>query len=97
MFGHVAGTEVEFAQQQLEHLLTDPGLHLHTHGAPEPAATQLHLHRRQQVVRVFVLQREVDVAGDPEDGVLLDHHADEQTVQLSGDQLFCRQEANPVG
>ena len=93
----VVGAEVELAQQQLEHLLTDPGLHLDTHRAAEPPAAQLHLDRREQIVGVFVFERQVDVAGDPEDRVLLDHHADEQAVQLGGDELLGRQEANAVG
>ena len=91
------GAEVELAQQQLEHLLADSGLHLDTNRAAEAAAAQLHLDRGEQVVGVLVFQRQVDVAGDPEDRVLLDHHPDEQAVQLGGDQLLGRQEPNAIG
>ena len=72
-------------------------MHLDTHGSAESAAAQLHLDRGEQVVGVFVLQGQVGVAGDAEDGVLLDDHADEQAVQLRGDQLLGRQEAHAVG
>ena len=67
------------------------------HGPAEAPAAQLHLDRREQVVGLFLLEREVGVAGDPEHRVLLDDHADEQRVQLGGDELLGRQEPLAVG
>ena len=63
---HVVGVEVELAQQQLEHLLADAGLHLEPHGAAEAPAAQLHLDGGEQVVGLLLLRGEVGVAGDPE-------------------------------
>ena len=41
----------------------------------EPAAAELLLDRHQQVVRLVLLDREVGVAGHPEEVVLEDLHA----------------------
>ena len=89
--------EVQLAQQQLEHLRADSGLHLDANRAAEAPAAQLHLDRREQVFGVLVFKRQVDVAGDSEDGMLLDHHAGEQAVQLGGDELLGGEEPNAVG
>ncbi len=96
MGSDIRWAELELAQEQLEHLFADPSLHLDAHGPTEASAPQFHLDRSQQVVGLFVFQGQVDVAGDPEHCVLLNDHADEQTVQLRGDQLFGEYEADPV-
>ena len=95
--GDVGRAEIEFPEQEFEHLFADAGLHLDTNGAAEAPATQLHLDRGQQVVGFLVLQGQVDVAGDPEDRVLLDDHPDEEAVQPGGDQLLGREKPNAVG
>ena len=66
---------------------------LEAHRPAEPATAQLHLDRGEQVVGLLVLEREVGVAGDAERRRLLDHHADEQRVEVGGDQLLDRDEA----
>ena len=56
-------------------------------GLVEPAPAQLELDRFEQVVGLLLLERQVGVAGDPEHRPLLDDHADEERVQMGGDQL----------
>ena len=46
----------------------------------------------QQVVRLVLLEREVGVAGDPEEMRLQDLHAREQRVEVGGDDLLDRHE-----
>ena len=50
-------------------------LDLEPDGLAEAAPAQLLLDRQQQVVRLVLLDREVGVAGDPEEVVLHDLHA----------------------
>ena len=49
----------ELAHEQLDHLAAHAGLHLDAHRATEPAPAQLELDRRQEVVGVLVLERQV--------------------------------------
>ena len=58
-------------------------LDLEPDGLAEASAAELLLDRQQQVVRLVLLDREVGVAGDPEEVVLLDLHAAEQRSRLA--------------
>jgi hypothetical protein len=85
---HVGRFEIEFAGEQLDHLVAHPLLHLEAHGAAETSATQLQLHRGEQVVGLLLFEGEVDVAGDAERPAVLHHHAREQQVEVRGDDLL---------
>ena len=61
----------------------------------EAALAQLLLDRHQQVGRLFLLDREVGVARDPEEVVLEDLHAREQRVEVGGDDLL-EQDVRPL-
>ena len=50
-------------------------LDLEPDGRAEPPPAELLLDGQQEVVRLVLLDREVGVAGDPEEVVLLDLHA----------------------
>ena len=91
------GFDVEFAQQQLEHVLGHVVGDLEPHRGAEPPAGQFALERLQQVFVAVLLDLEVRVAGDPERVVLDDLQAGEQHRQERGDQLLHRQEAHHVG
>ena len=78
---HVVRVQIELADEQFEHLVADRVVDLEAHGAVEPAAAQLHLHRLEQVVRLLLLHREVGVARDAERRGLLDDHAGEQATR----------------
>ena len=80
----------EQAQQVVAHVVRD----LEADRPLEAAPAQFHLDRFEQVVGLFLLEREVGVAADAERCPLLDDHADEQAVELGGDQLLDRQEAS---
>ena len=62
-------------------------LDLEPHGLAEPAAPDLLLDREQEVVRLVLLDRDVGVAGDPEQVGLDDLHAPEQLVEVRLDDL----------
>ena len=88
----VAGIDVEFAQQQFEHVLGHVVRDLESHRRTEAAAGQLAFERLQEILVAVLLDLEVGVAGDPERMVLHDLHAREQHVEVSGDQILQRQE-----
>ncbi len=67
--------EPEAAQQQRPRRGRHRPLDLEPDGLAEPPSPELLLDRQQQVVRLVLLDREVGVAGDPEEVVLLDLHA----------------------
>ena len=92
--GHVLHRQIEFAHQQFEHLGADVVGHLEAHRLVEAAAAEFHLDRFEQVVGLFLLEREVGVAADPERRPVLDDHADEQPVELGGDELLDREESS---
>ena len=86
--GDVLVGEVELFEQHAEHVLGHAGLDLDAHRLAEPAAAELHLHRFEEVVGLLFFEREVGVAGDPEDQVLVEHHPREQVGELRRDDLF---------
>ncbi len=94
---HVVGLEIELAQEQLEHLLRHAVVDLEPHRSPEATTAQLHLDRFEQVVGLFLLEREVGVAGDPERHELDDVHAEEERRQVRSDHLLERHESLAVG
>ena len=79
--------ETEAAQQQGARRGRHRPLDLEPDGRAEPTAPELLLDRQQQVVRLVLLDREVGVAGDPEEVVLHDLHAREQGVEVGLDDL----------
>ena len=58
--------DVELSLEQLAHLVARVRVELQSHGAAEPAPAQLELDRREEVVGLLLLEREVGVAGDAE-------------------------------
>src|SRR4051794_36550490 len=93
---HLGLGDAELGQQQRLHLRVDRLLDLEPDRRAEPAAQQLLLERREQVLRVVLLYLEVLVAGDPEGVVLGDLHAGEQLTQVGRDDVLERDEA-PLG
>ena len=89
----VAGVDVEFAQQQLEHVLGHVVGDLQPHRRTEPAARQFAFQRLQQILVAVLFDLEVGVAGDAERVVLDDLQAGEQHRQEGRDQFLHRQEA----
>ena len=83
----------ELADEHVEDVPVDLVLDLEPHGRAEPAARQLLLQRRQEVLGVVLLHLEVLVAGDPEGEAIADLHAGEQHVEVGGDDLLERHEA----
>ena len=63
-------------------------LDLEPHDLAEASLAQLLLDGHQQVGRLFLLDREVRVAGDAEEVVLNDLHAREQRVEVGGNDLL---------
>ena len=63
-------------------------LDLEPHDLAEAPLAQLLLDGQQQVVRLVLLDREVGVAGHPEQVVVEDLHAREEDVQVGGDDLL---------
>ncbi len=63
-------------------------LDLEPHDLAEAPLAQLLLEGHQQVVRLVLLDREVRVAGDPEEVVLEHLHAGEEDVEVGGDDLL---------
>ena len=68
-------------------------LDLEADGLAEAPPPELLLDRHQQVVGLVLLDREVGVAGDPEQVVLDDLHAAEQQVEVGLDDLVEQHEA----
>ena len=87
---HLEAVHVADADPLEEDLARDLGhraLHLEAHRLAEAPAPDLLLDREQQVVRLVLLDRDVGVAGDPEEVGLQDLHAPEQLVQVRLDHL----------
>ena len=77
----VVVVDVELALEQLADLVARVRIELEPHGTPEAAPPQLELDRREKIVRLFFLQREVRVARDAE-AVVVDHlHARKQLMR----------------
>jgi hypothetical protein len=93
----VLGAQLELREQELADLVAGAGLEVEAHGAAEPPAPQLHLHRHQQVVGLPLLGSEIRVADHPERVVAHDRHVGEQGVEVGGDELLQGHEALPVG
>ncbi len=94
---HVFGVEFEFGAHASQHRGLHVALHLETRGATKTAAAQFHLDGGEQVFGVFVLERKVGIARDPEARDLRDFHAREQPVEVSFDQVFEEDEVVRVG
>ena len=87
-------TDVQLADQQLEHLGIDVVLDLQPYGRPADLAPQhLLLQGEQQVLGVVLLDLDVLVAGNPEGVVLNDMHAAEELIEVAGDDVLERDEA----
>ena len=90
---HIAHGHLELAYEQLLDLLGHLRLHLETDGTPEPPPVELRLDGEEQIVRLFLLDLEVGVAGDAED--VMGEHLDpgEQPLESRRDQGLQRHEA----
>jgi len=85
--------DVEFADEQREHLLVDVVLDLQPHRGPaDLAAQELLLEGEEQVLRVVLLHLDVLVPRHPERAVAGDLHAGEQLVEVAGDDVLQRHE-----
>ena len=85
--------ETEPAQQEVAGVGRHRPLDLEPDGLAEPPPAKLFLDREQKVVGLVLLDREVGVAGHPEEVVLLDLHAREQRVEVGLDDLVDEDEA----
>ena len=92
----VGRVQLQLANEGVEHLVAHVVGHLEAHRLVEAPAAQLHLHRLEEVLGLFLLEGEVGVAGHPEHRRLLDHHPGEQRVEVGEDQLLDRQEPRRV-
>ena len=88
----VLGFEAEPALQQGARGGRHRPLHLEPDRLAEPASPELLLDRHQEVVGLVLLDREVGVAGDPEQVRLDDLHAGEQVLEVGLDDLVDRHE-----
>ena len=85
--------EAEAAQQQRLRRVRHRPLDLEPDRLAEAPAAELLLDRQEQVVGLVLLDREVGVARDPEEVVLLDLHPGEQRVEVGLDDLVDQDEA----
>ena len=89
---HLLVAHAELGDQQVEHALGHRLLDLEPDRRAEPAPEQLLLERREEVLRVVLLDLEVLVAGHPE-RVDLEHlHAREQPLEVLADDVLQRDE-----
>ena len=79
--------DVDALHQDLAGELGHRALDLEPHGVAEPPAPHLLLDREQEIVRLVLLDRDVGVAGHPEQVRLDDVHAPEQLVEVRLDDL----------
>ena len=84
----VVRPELELLQEQVADRRRHVSVDLEPDGAPETAAAELGLHRRQEVVGLALLEVEVGVARDPEGVMAPDLHVREEPGQVRGDQLL---------
>ena len=84
--------EIEFAEQEVEHLVGHRCIDLEAGGTSEPAPPQFVLDRRQEVVGLVERIGKVGIAGDAEGVVLLHLHARKQLVEMCGDDFLERHE-----
>ena len=94
--GDVDRFEIKLSKQQVEHFVAGPVLQFQTDGTPKATAAKFKFDRSEQILRLFVLDREIGISSYPEDGVLLDNHANKQRVQMGCDDLFNRNESPSV-
>ena len=85
--------ELELLEEQLEHPARHPPRHLQPHHGGEPALAQLLLDHLQEILGRLLVALHVGVAGHPEGVGLDDLHAGEQPVEVVGDHLLQRHEA----
>ena len=85
--------DLQLLEQQLEHPARHPPGHLEPHDGGEAALAQLLLDHLQQVLGGLLVAVDVGVAGHPEGVGLDDLHAGEQPVEVVGDHLLERHEA----
>ena len=86
----VARVQVERAHQELLDLGGGVGLDLQAHGGPAAALAHLLLDRLEQVLDLVVVDLVFAVAGDAEDGGVLELHAGEQLRQVQADDRLQR-------
>ena len=91
-FHGIAGIDVQFGEQQVEHPLAGGVHHLQSHRGAEPASGQFPLQLLQQVLVAVFLDLQVGVAGHPERLLLHHFHAGEQLLEVRGDQILQRKE-----
>ena len=89
---HVVGLQIEFVDQEIDHGLRRTALDFESNGTTESSSTQFEFDRLQQIVGVLVLDGEVGVARDAEDGDVTDRHAREQGVEVGFDHFLDRNE-----
>ncbi len=87
--------DVEALHQQHARRMGHRAFDLQPDHLAEAPLAQLFLDRHEQVGRLFLLDREVGVARDPEEVVLQHLHAREQRVQVRGDDLL-EQDVRPL-
>ena len=92
---HVFLRQVKFPNQKIKELVADIGSDLQTDCLVEPPATELHFNGFEQVVGLFVLDRQVTIAAHAERCPVFNDHANEEPVELGTDQQFGGQE--PTG
>ena len=85
---HVRRLEPEPLLEQRTGVPGHRALDLEPHDLAEAALAELLLDGQQQVVRLVLLDRDVGVAGHPEQVVVADLHAREQRVEVGGDDLL---------
>ena len=85
--------ELELVEEEVEHPARHPLGDLQPHHGGEAALAELLLDHFQQVLGGLLVAVDVGVAGHPEGVGLDDLHAGEQAVEVVGDHLFERHEA----
>ena len=93
----VLGLETEAAQQEVAGRGRHRPFDLEAHGLAEAPTAKLLLDGHQKVVGFVLLDREVGVAGDPEQVGVDDLHAGEQVLEVRFDDLLDQDELLRVG
>ena len=84
--------EIEFADQEVEHLVGHRCIDLEAGSTAEPAPPKLVLDRREEVVGLVKRIGKVGIASDAEGVMLLHLHARKQLVEMRSDDLLKRHE-----
>ena len=90
--------QLELAHQERPNLGGHRPFDLEAHGHRPAASSRQHqLDRREQILRLVLLDVQICVAGHAEDVVGHDLHPRKQSVEMRGDHLLDRHEALAVG